>query len=296
MKLYQTIDGTMIGFYQERGGEVQAIMYRDVYETRTVTKTRDEQVWIESTFVSKSVYVPGFYDDRPIEIPGRWERRRVMIPAYEEEQLVEIPAFYERRHVQEPGRYEIQNIWIPEYYVTRYYWREAHPARGLEAAWIPYEHLIPAGLKEQRVWIEGEWRTKVFRVDATFEYQMVTVPAAWGSEEVWIEPISRMDKVWVPAAFRDVSTGEHGHFAWVEVEYTETENVWVGYEPVYSFIDETQVTLFEVLDLDVGAGTGPEFEDVITIRNRMNGEELTTTAKYRGYATKVDENEFVVPY
>ncbi|KKL85800.1 hypothetical protein LCGC14_1951080, partial [marine sediment metagenome] len=39
MKLYQTIDGTLIGFYRERGGVVQASMYRDVYETVMVEKS-----------------------------------------------------------------------------------------------------------------------------------------------------------------------------------------------------------------------------------------------------------------
>lgn len=359
--MYQTIDGTLIGFYRERGGEVLAVYYRDVYEYRDVIKTREENVWIESTFVSKSVYIPGFYDMRPFERPGRWEDRAVRIPAHEEEQLVEIPGYYERRNVQEPGRweikrilvpeysvtryrevpghyvteteyvqghYEIQNIWVPEYYVTRYYWREAHPARGLEAAWIPYEHLIPAGYKEQRVWVEGdyqdedvwiktyteeyqelipegykdqrvwvegEWRTKVFWVDATWEHQMVMVPEEWGTETIWIEPISRVDKVWVPDRYVDVSEGEPGHWEMQTVEYTVVEKVWVGYEPVYGYVDESQVRLFEVVELLPNVVDVPDYTDVIVIRNCLNGDELKTTAKYVGMATRIADNEFVVP-
>lgn len=295
MKLYQTIDGTMIGFYNERGGEVQCVMYRDLYEARKVIKYREEKIWIKSTQDTVMILLPGFWDERRVETPGRFEDRAVRIPEHEEEKLVEIPGFYERRLVQLPGKYEIKPVWFEEYYVTKYYWREAHPARGLEAAWIPYQELVPAGYSDTRVWVEGEWRTKVVWVDATWEYQMVTVPEAWGTETIWIEPVSRTRKIWVPSKYVSVLIGEPGRYETRIVEYTVTEEVWIGYEPVYSYVDQTQGTLFEVLELYPGAAPGPDFEDVITIRNRLTGEELRTSAKYIGMGTKVDENEFVVP-
>ena len=285
----------MIGFYQERGGEVQAIMYRDVYESRLVTRTREERVWIPSTEDYVMVLIPGRWQERTIEIPGRWEDRAVRISEHEEEQLVEIPGYYQRQHVQEPGHYEIKPVWFEEHTITKYYWREAHPARGLEAAWIPYEEIVPAGFSDTRVWVEGEWRTKVVWVDTTWEYQTVTVPEAWGTERVWVEPVSVSRKVWWPSRYVEKLIGEPGRYETQVIEYYETVEVWNGYEPVYSFVDETQVTLFEVLELYEGAGPGPEFEDVITIRNRLTGEELRTTAKYLGMATRIEENEYVVP-
>lgn len=295
MKLYQTIDGTLIGFYRERGGEVQAIMYRDVYETKQVTKTKEERVWIPSTIKTVPWFISGRWDLRTYEVPGRFEDRRVWIPAYEEEQLVEIPGFYERRYVQEPSGYQIQPVWFEEHTITKYYWREAHPARGLEAAWIPYEETVPAGYSDTRVWVEGEWRAKIFRVDATWEYQMVTVPGDWGTETIWIEPLTWTRKIWIDARSVEILTGEPGRWETQVVEYYETVEVQTGYEPVYSFIDETQVTLFEVLELYPGAGEGPDFEDVITIRNRLTGEELKTTAKYLGLGTRIEDNEYIVP-
>ena len=361
MKLYQTIDGTLIGFYRERGGEVQALMYRDVYETRMVIKDVEQWVWFESTFVSKSLFLPGHYVDTMFERDGYYERRAVRIPARQVRRLVEVNGYYETRLVQEPGgyeqkmvwfdeysvtryrevpahwetgseyvpaHYETQNIWVPGYYVTRYYWREAHPARGLEAAWIPYDHWIEAGYKDQRVWVEGdyqdvpvwvladteeyqeifpagekltrvwvegEWSLKVFWVDATWEYKTVTIPETWGSETIWIEPISEMRKVWIPDKYVDVSTGERGHYGWKTVQVRVVEEVWIGYEPVYEYVDESKVRLFEVLELLEGAAPGPDYEDVITLRNMANGEELKTTATYLGLATKIADNEFVVP-
>ncbi len=185
MKLYQTIDGTLIGFYKEKGGAVQALLYRDIYESQMVTKYREEILTI-------------------------------------------------------PGKYERQYISVPGYFVTRYYWREAHPARGLEAAWIPYQNWIEAGYKWQRV---------------------------------WIEPVTET----------------------VQVPYQVLEDVWVGREPVYEYVDPMFVQAFEVLELFESAGPGPEFEDVITIRITESGEVLRTTAKYIGLAEQIDENEYVVP-
>jgi len=295
MKLYQTIDGTMIGFYRERGGEIQASMYRDVYEMRQVTKTREVQIWVESTYVAKHAYIPGFYDTRTLEIPGRFERRAVLIPARDVRRLVQVPGYYERRYVQEPGKYEIQSVWTPEYYVTRYYWRDAYPARGLVAAWIPYQYLVPAGYKDQRVWVEGAWRAHIFWVDATWAYKTVTIPEHWGSQTIWIEPVSTTEQVWIPARYIDTSTGVRGHWTTGTVEYLGTELVWTGYEPVYSFVDQTQVRLFEVLDLIKAPVGVAGAEDHIVIRNMLTGEELTTSARYIGYGTKIADNEYVVP-
>lgn len=229
MRLYQTIDGTLIGFYHEKGGVVQAQMYRDIYEQQLVTKER--QVEID---------IPGYYEEYDIITPGFWKEEQVYVQ----------------------GHYEIQNIWVPEYYVTRYYWREAHPARGLEAAWIPYQHLIPAGYKDQRVWVEGEF-----------------VP-----ERTWVEETTRTERVWVPPE-KDFEM----------VEYQELEEVWVGREPVYEYVDPMMVQAFEVLELIPAPEDQPDVEDIITIRNTETGEVLRTTATYLGLAEQIDDNEYVVP-
>lgn len=185
MKLYQTIDGTLIGFYKGSGGEVQALLYRDIYEKQLVT----------------------------------WETEEEVIT---------------------PGHYERQMIWHPEYYVTRYYWREAHPARGLIAMWIPYQHLMPAGVRETRVWVEEkvEYETEV---------------------------------------------------------HTEFQDVWIGREPVYEFVDPEQNRMFEVGELIPDVVDVPDYKDIIIIINSQTGEVLRTTARYLGMAEQIDINEYVVP-
>jgi len=251
MKLYQTIDGTLIGFYKEKGGPVQALQYRDIYEKKLVTRTRPVKVYVQ----------------------GHYERQMVWHPAFSVTRYREVPGHYETQTEYVQGHYERQNIWVPEYYVTRYYWREAHPARGLEAMWIPYQHLIPAGFKEQRVWVEGDYEdVEVWMPTYTEEYQEV-IPAGERETRVWVE----------------------GKYVTEQEEYKILEDVWVSMEPVYGYVDPMMVQGFEVLELIEAPADRPDIEDRITIRNTETGEVLTTTATYIGLGEQIDENEYVVP-
>jgi len=361
MQLYQTIDGTLIGFYMELGGEVRALMYRDVYEKKLVTNFKMEQVWVPSTLKKWAKYIPGFYDLRPLVIAGYWEDRRTWLPAYTEWQTVKVPGRYERQTVyvaghyeikETPfaayyettykdvpgyfetnteyvaGHYEIQNIYVPAYYVTRFYWQEPHPARGLEGMWKPYQFkieagykdqrvwiagdyedietwipattekivtLVPAGVKKTKVWVDGVWRTKVVWVDTTWVDKLVTIPAGWGKKAFWVEPVDKMVKVWVPDQHLTWTTGMKGHYETKKVYYTEVVDVWVGYEPVYELVDEEAQQTFQVVELVKAPVDVAGAEDKIVIRNTLTGDELTTTAKYLGFATRVGDNEFVVP-
>jgi len=361
MRLYQTIEGMMIGFFEERGDEVRLVMAQDLYEKQLVTKTKETSVWIESTFVSKLIWIPGKWRIRTIERDGYWEKKAVMIPAHKRWVKVEVPGAWQKEHYKIPGHYiykqkafdayyetktrdvpgyfdtkkeyvqghyEIQNIWVPAYYVTRYYWQEPHPVRGLVGMWKPYQLLIPAGYKDQRVWIEGkyedvktwveptpetylelvpagtkqvsiwipeEWRTRAVWVENTTVDKLVYFPAAWGSKEVWIEPFSQTEKIWVPGKNEWFDYGQKGHWKYSIVEYTEFVDVWVGYKPIYEFVDPTDPQTFQVVRL-VPAPVGQiDIEDKIVVRNTLTGEEITTTARYLGMAERIAENEFVVP-
>lgn len=361
MKLYQTIDGTLIGFYQERGGEVQAVMYRDVYETvmveksETITKVSPDdwrllKWWKPAHWEMRTYTIPEHEEYQPVIIeehweyktwtePAHWGTREYWLEPYIEIRYREVPGHTETqwvwfeeysvtRYREVPGHYETKNIWVPGYYVTRYYWREASPARGLEAAWIPYEHWIEAGYKDQRVWIEtfteeyeeiipaGEKESRVW-VETYHEPFEVEIPGAWQTRRQWIPEVTRTTKQWVPMheEVRLVTVPEttETRTEWVELEelhrqvnyggkvtyetrtWLEPEEVWIGYEPVYEYVDESKVRLFEVLELLPGAAPGPDYEDVITLRNMANGEELKTTATYMGMATRIADNEFIVP-
>jgi len=317
MKLYQTIDGTMIGFYLERGGEIEAIMYRDVYERRLVTKTATKTTTTKDRYVNilmpardeiKDVtyYVPEKTLTLFRIVPGAWGTETVYVPGYYETQTIWIPEHTENRLVEIPGHYEILPVWFEEYYITKYYWREAHPARGLEAAWIPYEELVPAGYSDTRVWVDTHWENISYTVPGEFRPHRVWVDGNFEDQSVWIPAHEEKYTEVVPAHNIIKTETVHWPSKYVEIlipgetttktiTYQVFEEVWVGYEPVYSYVDEIRVTLFEVLDLVQNAGPGPEFEDVINIKNRLTGEESTTTAKYMGMATRIADNEYVVP-
>jgi len=143
--------------------------------------------------------IPGYWETQTKFIEGHYETQEIWIPEHIEQELQEIPGYFEERRVQGPGHWEIQNIWVPEYTVTRYYWREAHPERGLEAAWIPYDEVIPAGYKDKRIWVEGRWVRKEFWVDTTWEQVDVVVPGQYRDHRVWIDGNYEDVNVWVPA-------------------------------------------------------------------------------------------------
>lgn len=273
MKLYQTIDGTLIGFYQEKGGAVQAVLYRDLFEQQLVTKTREEEV-----------IVAGYFEQVEKIVPGYWKEDRVFIQGHYERQMVWHPEYSVTRYREVPGHYETQRIWVPEYYVTRYYWREAHPARGLEAAWIPYQHLIPAGFKDQRVWVDTY----------TEPYQEI-IPAGERETRVWIDGRFETEKTWIPETKTTEAVWREPKIEYKTVEYKDLENVWVGREPVYEYIDPMFTQAYEVLELIEAPADRPDLEDVITIRNTETGEVLRTTATYIGLGEQIDENEYVVP-
>lgn len=252
---------------------MQALLYRDVYEQKWVTKTRQEEIT-----------VPGYYRVDVVTIAGHWKEQRVYVQGKYEIKPVWFDEYSITRYREVPGHYEIQAVWFDEYYVTKYYWREAHPARGLKAAWIPYQEVVPAGYSDTRVWVDTY----------TEEYQEI-MPAGFKDTRVWIEGKYVTEKIWVPEQKISKRVWVPAEKNFITVEYKELENVWMGREPVYEFVDESQVRLFEVVELIETPAGAPAGEDAIVIRNMLTGEELTTTGRYMGLATKIADNEFVVP-
>lgn len=295
MKLYQTIDGTLIGFYQERGGAVQCVVYRDKYEQQLVTKTREEQV-----------VVPGYYEQVEKIEPGHYKTERQYVQGHYERQMVWHPEYTVDRYREVPGHYEILPYWFEEYSVTRYrtvpgYWepyevtRPADPVTGrievtyTQYRWIDehveeYEEIIPAGFKDTRVWID----TYTERYDET-------IPAGEKETRVWVDGRYEDVDVWMPGTTSVEMVWVDSKIETRTVEYQELEDVWVGTEPVYEYIDPSQVQGFEVLELVPAPADRPDIEDTITIRNTETDEVLRTTATYLGVATRIGDNEYVVP-
>lgn len=142
--------------------------------------------------------IPEHTEMKQVVVPGHYELQRVHTPAHYETQEIWIPEHVGHELKEIPGFYEIQQILVPEYYVTRYYWREASPARGLEAAWIPYQHLIPAGYKDQRVWIDATWEQVDVLVPGQFRDHRVWIEESYERKEVWISETTEMKQVTIP--------------------------------------------------------------------------------------------------
>lgn len=294
MKLYQTTDGTLIGFYKEKGGTVQAVLYRDIYEKQMVTKTREEEVVSAGYFEQVEKTVPGYWTEEREYVQGHYE----ILPHWFEEYSI-------TRYREVPGHYEILPYWFDEYTVTRYrtvpgYW-EAYerdiPPRGRYTEteppytwyrWIDehveqYEEVIPAGYKDTRVW-----------VDTKYEPYEEIIPAGFSDTRVWVDGVFEDVEVWMPGTTSVEMVWHEPVTEYKHVEYQELEEVWVGREPVYEYVDPMDVQGYEVLELIEAPAERPDLEDSITIRNTETGEVLTTTATYIGLAQQIDENEYVV--
>lgn len=294
MKLYQLKDGTMVGFYREKGAEVEAVMYRDVYEQQLVTKTREVPVT-----------VPGHWEVVEVTDPGYWKRELVVTPGHYEPQEKCWEEHTETRYRTVEAHYEIKPVWYPEETITKTrvipgYWEPYErdiPPRGVYEEtgppytwyrWIPeheeeYEVVIPGYFKDQKVWVEATVEPYEVVIDAGCKTTYVWRESYGTWTDVWVEPVTRKEKVWVEEKTE-----------YVTEEYKELEDVWVGREPVYSMVDPTEDRLFEVVSLNVEATGSWEMGDSITIRNIMTGEELTTQASYLGLANRISENEFAI--
>lgn len=295
MKLYQTIDGTLIGFYGEKGGTVQAVLYRDIYEKQMVTKTREEEL-----------VVPGYFEQVETTVPGYWKPEREYVQGHYEIQPYWFEEYSITRYREVPGHYEILPHWFEEYSITRYrtvpgYWEpylRDIPPRGVYEEngppytwyrWIEehveeYEEVIPAGFKDTRVW-----------VDTKYEPYEEIMPAGFKDTRVWVDGIFEDVEEWVPPKTTTESVWHEPVTEYKKVEYQELEDVWVGREPIYEYIDPMQVQGWEVVGLTEAPADRPDLEDRITIRNTETDEILTTSATYIGLAQQIDDNEYVVP-
>lgn len=295
MKLYQTIDGTLIGFYKEMGGTVQAVMYRDVYEQQLVDKERQEETTI-----------PGYFETVIETVPGHWKTERQYVQGHYDIQPYWFEEYKVTKYRKVEPHYEILPYWFEAYKVTRYrtvpgYW-EAYerdiPPRGLYEEteppytwyrWIaehvePYEEVIPAGYKDTRVWVAEKYEPYYDTVPAGYKDTRVWIDGKYDDVEIWVLPKTTSSQVWHEPV-TDYKT----------VPYQELEEVWVGREPVYEYVDPMQVQGYEVLELIEAPIDRPDIEDSITIRNTQTGEVLVTTATYIGLGTRIADNEYVVP-
>lgn len=339
MQLYKIIDGAYLGFYRERGGTVFISGYRTVQRTvcdwKLVEKTvvipessrmelkeikahmEEVQFWVPESEVEKTRVVPGHYETETVYIQGHYETKEIWIPEHDEEHFVEVPGYFEMRRIQEPGQYERQNIWVPEYYVTRYYWQEAVPARGIVGHWVEYQELIPAGYKLQRVWVPGRWVRKEFWVDATWEYQTVTVPGQFRDHRVWVDGNYEDRPFWVPETEEKYTEEIPGFYQmrlthvpywseWVSVvipaklEVKEV-NEWVCeeievQEPIYSYYGaEDEYDLVDRQRGPIMVIAGPPEGDKLQLRIIESGDIIEVEAKYLGLVTRTEFNEYILP-
>jgi len=339
MKIYDIIDSGWLALYQERAQVIYISGFRQVTKTicdfkmvPTIVTEPDKYVrvlksieahtavkefWVPEATITETRIVPGHWETETRLIAGHYETKEIWIPEHEEEHFVEVPGYMEQRMVQDPGFYERQNIWVPEYYVTRYYWREAHPARGLEAAWIPYQHLIEAGYKEQRVWVVPEAHMEDYWVDGYWEYQTVVVPGQFRDHRVWIDGNFEDVPFWVGEKEETYPVVVAGHYETkvVDVPYW-SEYVWETIpgkvvikdvstwvcedvtvdEPIYSYYYPEYE--YEVLRVQKGPEIvmiGEPEGDKLTLKTPVSEIEVEMEGYFLGNAVRIGDNQYVLP-
>lgn len=295
MKVYQLYDGTLVGFYQEAGFELEVQYYEDIYEEKIVWETITDVIMVP-------VEVPGYF------LPEHWETesRRYLIPEHKEYQYVIIEAHWEYKTWTEEAHWGTREYWLEphieiryrfvgteEQRAGRYGWEQVdgewefvgtEEQRAGRAGWESYEVEIPGCWEDRRVWFPEVTRTTKTWVPMHEELQLVTVPDAY---EVREEKVFYPSK-WIPA-YTEMRPKT------VEREIWHTENVFIARMPVYSAVDPSQATMFTVEELLPAPVDVPYAEDIVTIKNVLTGDVLRTTADYIGMATRIDDDEFVVP-
>jgi len=273
MKVYQLFDGTLVGFYREAGFELEVLYYEDVYETRMVEKTE----------MVLKVSPPDMRLDR-YWIEGHYETRTYTIPAHTEYQLVVIPGHYEKRTITTDAHWGTREYWLEEHIEIQYRYEGEPGKEAGRAGWVAYEVVIPGCWEERRIWFPKMTRTITVWVDIHEELQLVTIPAKTEDRREWVA--RRELTRWVDYGSKET---------YEERKWMEEEEVFVGRLPVYSAVDPSQATVFTVEEHSLAPVDVPYAEDIVTIRSVESGEVFTTTANYIGMATRIDDDEFVVP-
>lgn len=319
MLMFWCTGGPYLGFYRERGSTVRIVGYRTV--TKTVQVWHDELVETKMPDTYQMVRIPEHYEMEAKEyfVPETKETRTRVVTEHYESKTVTEPAHWgtreywlgphiEIQYKEVPGHYEIKNIWVPEYYVTRYYWREAHPERGLEAAWIPYQHLIPAGYKDQRVWVETYQ-----------EPYEVEIPGCWQERRIWFPDVTRTypvlikeheeeysvpvpahyemreEKVYYPSTYVKVKV--EGEIKMVRTTFYTWEDKEFQ-EPIFGYANLPYTENLELIEHHRGPVmviAGEPEADTLKIRIVPTGDVYTTDAEFVGCAVKIGENEYVLP-
>jgi len=339
MKIYDIFDSGWLAVYQERAQVIYISGFRKETRNVLVEKTgmkeievsvfkaglwilvpgrwEEKMFWVPEEKITKTRTVPGHWETETRYIEGHYETKEIWIPEHEEKNFVEVPGYIEQRMVQDPGYWERQNIWVPEYYVTRYYWREAHPARGLEAAWIPYQHIIEAGYKEQRVWVVPEAHMEDYWVDGYWEYQTVVVPGQFRDHRVWIDGNFEDVPFWVGEQEEKYQVVVAGHQekrrVWVEaydkftpayrtLEKKMVEATWEELEevevdvPIYSYYYPDYE--YEVISIQKGPEVvmiGEPEGDKLIMKTPVSKIEVEMEGYFLGNAVRIGDNQYVLP-
>jgi len=295
MKVYQLRDGTMVGFYQEAGAELTVQYFEDVWEKQMVWETITEVVMVP-------VPKPGYW------LPAHTETmsREYLIPEHTEYQLVVIEEHWEYKEWKEAAHWGTREYWLEPSIEIQYRFVGTEEQRAGRLGWAEEEgEWTFVGTEEQR---EGR---------AGWESYEVEVPGFWEERRIWFPDVTRTTKTWVPMheELRLVTVPDKYEIVteevliperwtgmrWVDEPRTQEKEVWhfedvfVGRLPVYSLVDPAQATMFTVEELIKAPVDEIGVEDVVTIRNVLTGEVLRTTARYLGMATRLDDNEYVVP-
>jgi len=230
-----------------------------------------------------------------------------------------VPEHEETRKRIVPGHYEDVTTTVPAHWGTREYWLEPHTEiryrfvgtseqragragwevvdgeyvfvgtseqRAGRAGWESYEVEIPGCWEERRVYFPETTRTMKTWIDEYAEHYKVTIPE---------ETVTREEEVYYPAVLLPP------HVVYDDVMVESTWREWEEQEfqePIFGYADLPYTENLELVAhtrAPVMVIVGETEHDKLKIKVVATGEEFVIDADYVGCATRIGDNEFVIP-
>jgi len=295
MKVYLMKGNQFMGFYQELGSTVEIVGTRKVVKTVEVKHTEMVEEKMPDEYYTYEMFYPEHKALRETIVEGHYETRTRLVPAH-----------YEDRTVTEPAHWGTREYWLEPTIEIRYRFVGTAEQRAGRAGWelVDGEYVF-VGTAEQRAGRAG------------WESYEVEIPGVWQERRIWFPDVTRTYKVLVPEHEEEYQEWVPTHYETLEytipagsrieegVRVGETkmvERTWVTYEdvavddPIFGYIFYPEQEKYELIATEQSylRIAGPQV-DFITIRDLQTGRTYDWEGEFLGYATRIGENQYVVP-
>lgn len=295
MQVFFRPGGPFLGFYRELGSPVRIVRTRKVVKRVQVWHTEDIPTVIEGELVHTSLPIEGHYETRSFLVPEQQVQKSRIVEEHYEEKMVTEPAHWGTREYWLEPHIEIRYRFVgtEEQRAGRAGWEQVEgewvfvgtaEQRAGRAGWEAYEVEIPGCWVERRIWFPEVTRMQKVLVREHLEYYTETIPEHEETREVWVDAYVKHIAVRRPDKTVMVKT------TWWDWEEKEVD------DPVYAYANYPDTDYLKLLSHTRGAVWPPaEAWDTLEIKILATGDVYTTSAEYIGFATRIGENEFVIP-